>query len=117
MYEYRATLLKVVDGDTIDVSLDQGLETYRTVRLRLYGLNAHEIHDKDPALRSLALKAKKFVADFLPTTEGALTIRTIKDRTEKYGRYLAKVYVGDAPDSLNDALVTAGLAVPYMTGE
>jgi micrococcal nuclease len=117
MYEYRATLLKVDDGDSIIVSLDLGFGLSQKHSLRFYGINTPELRDKDPAVRARALAAKKFVANFLPTAEGALTIRTIKDRSEKYGRYLAKVYVGDSMASLNDALVSAGLAVPFMVGE
>lgn len=114
MYEYRASLVKVIDGDSLVVSLDLGFSLFQKHSLRLYGINTPEIHDKDPAKRAVALKAKKFVADYLLLSEDALTIHTVKDRSEKYGRYLATVFVQNNPVSLNDALVAAGLAVPFM---
>ena len=117
MYEYRATLIQVVDGDTLDVSLDLGFSIYQNHRLRLHGVNTPELRSPDITIREKAKAAKQFAIDYLPTGSFALTIDSFKDRSEKYGRYLAIVRTGSLLPSLNDALVKAGLAVPYMTND
>ena len=117
IYEYRAQLLGVHDGDTITVMLDKGLKGYQGTHIRLNGMNA-------PELATAAGKAAlaHLLALIGPTT--ALVIRTIKDAPDKYGdRWGGKVwlesdgtwgddnqFVTSAP-SANDWLVLAGFAV------
>jgi micrococcal nuclease len=117
MYEYRATLLNVVDGDTIDVQISLGLDIFHQTRLRLADINAPELHAADPAVRAKAKAARQFLIDNLPIGAGSLTIDTVKDRTEKYGRYLAHIRVGDAAETINQQLVDKGLAVPFMVDQ
>jgi len=115
-YWYDAALLRVVDGDTVDVVLDLGFRIAWTVRLRLYGINAYELTSSDPALRQKALAGKAFVEANLAGRR--LVIQTHLDRQEKFGRWLGTVWAFDGAAStwlnVNDALVAAGLAVPYM---
>ena len=110
MYEYRATLVRVVDGDTIDVETDLGFNIDFTQRLRLYGINAPELSTPE------GLAARAFIIGQLPTAQWALTIDTVKDKQEKYGRYLATIFVGGAAGltNINDLMVTSGHAVPYF---
>ena len=102
MYEYQGKVVHVVDGDTLDVSLDLGLETYRTVRLRLYGINARE---RFTEAGKEALQTLKSIFDNNPN----VTVKTIKDRSEKYGRYLAIVIAPDQTN-INEWLVQCHLA-------
>ncbi len=110
MYDYAATVLKVVDGDTIHFKIDQGLDDETKMSVRLYGVNAPEMSTPE------GQAARQFVIEWLyknmdPTTE-RVRVYTYKDRREKYGRYLADVYpwkVGGG-QSLSDALVAAGHA-------
>ena len=112
MYEYAATVERVVDGDTVDISLDLGFETYRKLRVRLNGINTPELHDPDKDVRAKAVAAMTFLADALPR---GLEVRvvTIKDRTEKYGRYLADIFQTGQTVTVQSKLITAGLAVEY----
>lgn len=110
MYDYNATLIAVIDGDTVDLDIDLGLDIHNMIRVRLYGINTPELHSSSPAQRALATKAKQFAIDFL--TGKNITIQTYKDRKEKYGRYLATIFANG--DSLNLALITSGLAVEYL---
>lgn len=124
MYEYAAKVIKIVDGDTLDLQIDLGLETFVVTRVRLYGINAPDFKEgidlKSAATHHLASLLS------LPEPGGiyqpyyALTIRTIKDKKEKYGRYLAKIWLShedpDTTPSLNDVMVKDGFAVPYMLG-
>jgi len=110
MYEYRATLLRAVDGDTIDVQLDLGLNIYQNIKLRLAEINAPELSTEE------GQAAKSALIEMLPKTPWALNIRTIKDRKEKYGRYLAQVMFQDSNGEIifaNNEMIRTGNAVPY----
>jgi micrococcal nuclease len=105
-YQYRATLERVIDGDTLVVHLDLGLRMTATVPLRLLGVNSPEMKtDAGKAARAWALDWLGRTAELLVTTE--------KD-PEKYGRWLAIVQRPGGGETLNDALVDAGMAAPYM---
>lgn len=114
LYVYRATLLRIVDGDTLDLRISLGLDVKIDQRIRLYGINTPELNSPDPAERERAQEARTFVTTYLPTHENGITLKTYKDRREKYGRYLGEIYAGDTVQSLNTALIEAGLAVPYL---
>lgn len=112
-YVYRAKVVKVVDGDTVDVDIDLGFGITRRERVRLAGVNTPELHSKDLAEQQAAKAAKEFVVNWThPLSE--VRLRTEKEQ-EKYGRYLAWVEGPDG-ESLNAALLRAGLAVPYTGG-
>lgn len=98
MYEYRAQLVRIVDGDTLVMNIDLGLRTFRKDKLRLVGVNTPEIFGvkKDSLEYEDGIRAKQFVEDWFETYASAFCIvRTEKDRTGKYGRWLAKVYQAD----------------------
>jgi micrococcal nuclease len=103
-YTYRATLSKVVDGDTVDLYVDCGFGIYTKQRLRLYGINTPEIRGSQ---RPQGLAAKEYVIKRFAETQ-EITVRTIKDRKGKYGRYLAIIYLDG--ENLNEELVTEGHA-------
>jgi micrococcal nuclease len=110
---YRARFLRNYDGDTLDVQADLGFDIHLDMRLRLLGVDTPELASRDPILRARARDARGFTTFFCADND--LLIETVKDATEKYGRYLARVWARDA--CLNDALVAAGLAVPYDGGK
>lgn len=115
-----ARVIKVVDGDTIDVEVDLGFSTYRKERIRLYGINTPETYGvkRDSDEYKEGIKAKDFVIGALePMTQGErIVIQTIKDKKGKYGRYLANIYykriIGQNAEWiwLNQELVDRGLA-------
>ena len=109
MYEYAARLLKVVDGDTVDVVTDLGFHIHITQRVRLLGINCPE-HGTPNGDDATAYTAGWF-AQYGPD----LVLRTIKDRDDKYGRMLGRI-VAQAR-TLNDDLVTDGHAVSYDGGK
>jgi micrococcal nuclease len=69
---YGATVLNVVDGDTIDLMIDLGFSIHHKIRVRLYGVNTPESRTKDLAEKELGLKAKSFTKDWLTITSGFL---------------------------------------------
>lgn len=104
-FEYDALVLKVVDGDTVDLRIDLGFSIHTDMRVRLYGINAPEMNTQ------AGKDARAFLLSMV--AEGStITVRTLKDRQEKYGRYLAIIYA--AVGSVNTAMVDNGHAVPYM---
>ena len=117
MYEYRVKeVLKVVDGDTIDVVIDLGFDISFTSRVRLAGIDTPESRTKDAREKILGLEVKEYLKKAL---EGAtdIVIRTEKvDSSEKYGRILGWVFVNRQTDSLNMELVNKGYAWSYDGG-
>lgn len=103
MYEYRMTVLRVVDGDTIHAEVDLGCDIHVDLILRLARINAPEMSTPEGPY------AKTYLESLL--TPGPVLLRTIKDRREKFGRYLAELFVGDI--NVNDEMVNTGHAVPY----
>lgn len=120
MYEYSAKIVKVVDGDTVDAHVDLGFDVGVNIRFRLYGINAPEIHSKDPAEKTAGLATMNRL---IALAEGKLvSIKTHRDAKEKFGRYLAELYPWldpkAVPDkSINQILVDEGLAKPYFGGK
>lgn len=111
LYIYKATYLKNYDGDTITFLVDMGMGSYRKENIRLYGINTYELRDKNAERRELAYEAKRFVEVQLVGTQ--VYIKTYKDKTGKYGRYLAEVFLEGNDKSLNEMLLDEGLAEPY----
>jgi micrococcal nuclease len=113
MYEYKATILNVVDGDTIDVFIDLGFNHFFKDRVRLMGINTPEINSKIAEERLKAASAKKFLQDNFVLNSKIYKIKTYKD--DKYGRLLAEVFMDDG-QTINNKLLSQGLAVPYTGG-
>ena len=120
-YNFRVTeIVKVVDGDTIDVLIDLGFDLYKKERVRIAGVDTPEKRTKDLEEKALGLDAtywmKKHLEDTIAGDE-ELTIRTeLKGGTGKYGRLLGWLYVGDATVSLNEKMITEGYAWAYDGG-
>lgn len=108
MYEYKAAVVRVVDGDTVDVRIDLGFSIGFETRLRLLGINTSELHAPDPAERERARAGAAMLSSLLPVGS-VVQVHTQKDRREKYGRYLARVVTADGTDAAA-ALLAAGLA-------
>ncbi|ORT58229.1 thermonuclease family protein [Streptomyces sp. CB03238] len=112
MYQYPAKIVEIVDGDTVDTELDLGFDVVTRQRIRLYGINAPEKNTQ------AGRDARQFVVDWVRQHTPAITLHTVQtakgsDAREKYGRYLGTLTAASAGDSLNDALIAAGLAKPY----
>ena len=88
MYEYKCEIVKIVDGDTIDVNIDLGFGTWiHNERIRLYGIDTPESRTRDLEEKKAGLYAKKCVEGFLPVGS-TQTLITHKDKSGKFGRIL-----------------------------
>ena len=120
-YNFRVTEInRVVDGDTIDVTIDLGFDLYKKERVRVAGVDTPEKRTRDLEEKALGLDATQWLKEKL---EGAidgddeLTIRTeLKGGVGKYGRLLGWLYVGDEQVSLNEQMITEGYAWDYDGG-
>ena len=104
-YSFSAKVERVIDGDTLDVTVDLGFKISHRVHLRLAEVNTPELNSPDPALKKKALEAKATVEEFVRDSGGYVQVDTYK--TEKYGRYLAVVF-GRGGISLNTLLISQG---------
>jgi len=110
VYEYPCKIVRVVDGDTVDVDIDLGFSHWiHNERIRLYGVDTPECRTRDAEEKAAGLLAKAFVEDALHIG-GTYTLQTREKG--KFGRFLGVIFVSDKT-SINTALVTEHLAVPY----
>ena len=114
MYEYTAIIRRVVDGDTVDITLDLGFDILYNNRLRLHGIDAPESRTLDQEEKVRGLAAKDRVKELCPVGS-TVTIKTIKDGRGKFGRILGEIYVGDV--NVNKQLIKEGHAVEYFGGK
>ncbi len=105
MHEYRCEIVRVVDGDTVDVDIDLGFGVWmRKERVRIHGIDTPESRTSDKAEKVYGLAAKEFVKSYLKAGS-AQTLVTEKDKTGKFGRILGKFKVYDG---LTDSQITLG---------
>lgn len=111
-YIYRATITNVVDGDTFDAVVDLGFNVQTRIRFRLLGLDTAELNSADVVQRELATKAKQLLS-----TQALNQQATIHShKADKYGRWLAELFIDGQSLSMNNRLLAEGLAKPYFGG-
>ena len=114
---YHAELERVVDGDTIDVTLDLGFNVkLHKQRCRLAGIDTPESRTRDLAEKALGKKASARLKELCTQHKGNLILRTSKEGKGKFGRILGSLYPSGSDVSLNDMLVSEGHARPYYGG-
>ena len=120
-YNFRVIEInRVVDGDTIDVTIDLGFDLYKKERVRVAGVDTPEKRTRDLEEKALGIDATYWLKEKL---EGAisgddeLSVRTeLVGGVGKYGRLLGWLYIGDAELSLNEQMITEGYAWEYDGG-
>ena len=120
-YNFRVIEInRVVDGDTLDCTIDLGFDLYKKERVRVAGVDTPEKRTKDPEEKALGYDATNWLKEKL---EGAisgddeLVIRTeLVGGVGKYGRLLGWLYVGTDELSLNEQMITEGYAWSYAGG-
>ena len=120
-YNFRVIEInRVVDGDTIDVTIDLGFDLLKKERVRVAGVDTPEKRTRDLEEKALGLDATKWLKEKLETTlrgDSELSVRTeLVGGVGKYGRLLGWLYIGDAELSLNEQMITEGYAWAYDGG-
>jgi micrococcal nuclease len=117
MFEYQCKIVKIIDGDTVDVDIDLGFGVWlKKQRIRLYGIDTPESRTRDLEEKKYGLVAKKFVEAHLPVGS-TRTLTTVKDKVGKYGRILGKFKAYDSDldawVNMNQWMIIKHLAVEY----
>ena len=120
-YNFRVTSIdKVLDGDTIDVTIDLGFDLYKKERVRIAGVDTPEKRTRDLEEKALGIDATNWLKEKLESTlagDDELTIRTeLHGGVGKYGRLLGWLYIGEESISLNEQMIDEGYAWPYDGG-
>ena len=120
-YNFRVTEInKVLDGDTIDVTIDLGFDLYKKERVRIAGVDTPEKRTRDLEEKALGIDATNWLKEKLESTlagDDELTIRTeLHGGVGKYGRLLGWLYVGEESISLNEQMIKEGYAWEYDGG-
>lgn len=111
--QYVCLIKKIIDGDTVDVDIDLGFNTWiSNERIRLYGVDCPESRTSDEAERPYGMAAKGFVQDFLPIGM-RVTIKTVKNKG-KYGRVLGDFQHNESEKWLCSELLKNHHAVQYF---
>ena len=120
-YNFRVVEInRVLDGDTIDVTIDLGFDLYKKERVRVAGVDTPEKRTRDLEEKELGIDATNWLKEKLESTlagDDQLSIRTeLVGGVGKYGRLLGWLYIGDADVSLNEQMITEGYAWAYDGG-
>ena len=115
MYEYRVEIVKVIDGDTVDVNIDLGFGVWmKKQRIRLFGIDTPESRTRDLEEKKYGNIAKQYLKDSLK--KGTPVLRTHKDKSGKYGRILGEMlYINEEGEmiNINQVMIEKHLAVAY----
>lgn len=117
MYTYKAKLIRIIDGDTIDAEIDLGFDTIVRKRIRLYGIDCPETRTKDLQEKESGFAAKQRLTEVLSRE---FIVETILNKRGKYGRVLGIIYAIDEngeKTNINNLLVEEGHAVKYLAGD
>ena len=113
-------IVKVVDGDTIDVIIDLGFDLYKKERVRIAGVDTPEKRTRDLEEKELGIDATNWLTEQLDSAidgEDDLVIRTeIDGGFGKYGRLLGWLYIGEDTESINERMIREGYAWQYDGG-
>jgi len=120
-YIYRIkSVLKVVDGDTIDASIDLGFSISLEKRIRLAGIDTPESRTTDAKEKALGLEVKEWLKKKLEGQTDVIVKTELPDSTEKYGRILGHLFIGDKEvsavnrkKSVNNQMIDEGYAWEY----
>ncbi len=111
MYKYRCKIIRVIDGDTVDVDIDLGFGIWlHKERVRLFGIDTPESRTRDLEEKKYGLAAKAFVQEHMPIGSHHI-LQTQKDKTGKFGRILGVFLVENK--NLNELMIEKHHAVEY----
>jgi micrococcal nuclease len=111
MYTYKATIVRVIDGDTVVLNIDLGFKIHHISPCRLAGINAPEMNAKDEKVRAAAVASKEFLSGLL--LEG-MEVTIISKKLDKYGRPVVYFLPGEnLYGSINDLMLRSKHATIY----
>ena len=116
-YIYRIKqITRVVDGDTIDASIDLGFDIALEKRIRLAAVDTPESRTADANEKKYGLESKEWLKHKVENAKNILIKTELPDSTEKYGRIIGHLFINDQETSLNNQMITEGYAWTYDGG-
>ena len=113
MYRYKVSVVKVVDGDTIDVAIDLGFGmTYKKQRVRMLGIDTPESRTRDLVEKKFGKASKAHLKSILESGG----IQLVSHDKGKFGRILGELFIGDSSYSINQQMIDEHHAVAYTGG-
>jgi len=113
MYEYNCKVVRIIDGDTVDVDIDLGFDVWLTKqRIRLFGVDTPESRTRDMVEKKFGIMAKNFVKGRLPVASMQVLRTRLDDSRGKFGRILGEFVMEDT--TLNQLLIITNNGVPYF---
>ena len=114
MYRYKVSIVKVVDGDTVDVDIDLGFGmSYKKQRVRMLGIDTPESRTRDLVEKKFGKASKKHLKGML---EEAESIELVSHDKGKFGRILGDLFIGSNETSVNQQMILDHHAVAYTGG-
>ena len=114
MYEYNCEVTRILDGDTLDVTIDLGFSTKLVKqRIRMLGIDTPESRTRTLEEKARGLLSKQYLKDMCPVGS---TIRLISHSKGKFGRILGEIFTKDSETSINKIMCDEGYAVEYFGG-
>lgn len=118
MFDYMVKVRRVVDGDTIDVSVDLGFDIWHNARVRMMGIDTPESRTRNLEEKALGLASKARLKELLKGKK--VRLECSKEGKGKFGRILADVHTIDQEGNdinVNNQLIAEGHARPYYGGK
>ena len=116
-YIYRIkSVIKVIDGDTIDASIDLGFDISLEKRIRLAGIDTPESRTTNVKEKAMGLESKEWIKKTLEGAKDILIKTELPDSTEKYGRIIGHLFINGQETSLNNQMIAEGYALAYDGG-
>ena len=113
MFKYNATVIRVVDGDTVDAMVDLGFSTFKKVRIRMHGINAPESRTRDLEEKKKGLAAKARLTELLEDADNKFIL--VSHGVGKFGRCLGDIRIDQK--SVNLQLINEGHGTEYFGGK
>lgn len=115
MYEYRCKVVRVVDGDTVDVDIDLGFGVWlKKQRVRMMGIDTPESRTRDLEEKFYGKESKYFLQDLIQSVEDE--VKLISHEKGKFGRILGEIFIEGEEKSVNQLMIDHHHAVPYYGG-
>ena len=114
-FSYNATIVKIIDGDTVDALIDVGFSIMTKKRIRFRGINTPESRTRDKEEKVRGLAAKDRVVELLSENDNKFVLKSYG--VGKYGRCLGELFVEGHEESVNQVLINEGHAVEYWGGK
>ena len=115
LYHYKATIIRVIDGDSVEVTVNLGFRIAFQQTVRVYAINAPETRSSDKLEKDRGLAAMWFAIGLLPIGSSVHIKSHKPDDKDKFGRWLAEITLPDGTDFAT-RMLEAGHAKPYFGG-